>query len=62
MSIESKEIKDIYALYQNLHERTYAEVKAEREERKKNIKDPFRNTTIEKEDGTKIFKVLSLSY
>ena len=56
MSIESKEINDIYALYQNLHERTYAEVKAEREERIKNIKDPFRNTTIEKEDGTKIKK------
>jgi len=49
MSIESKEINDIYALYQNLHERTYAEVKAEREERKKNIKDPFRNTTIVKD-------------
>ena len=48
MSIESKEIKDIYALYQNLSERTYAEVKAEREERIKNIKDPFRNTTIVK--------------
>ena len=54
MSIESKEINDIYALYQNIHERTYAEVKAEREEKKKNIKDPFRNTTIEKEDGTKL--------
>ena len=54
MSIESKEIKDIYALYQNLQERTWAEVKAEREEKKKNIKDPFRNTSIEKEDGTKL--------
>ena len=49
MSIESREIKDIHTLYQNLSERTYAEVKAEREERKKNIKDPFRNTTIVKD-------------
>ena len=56
MSIESKEIKDIYALYQNLSERTYAEVKAEREERIKNIKDPFRKTTIQTKDGKELKK------
>ena len=56
MSIESKEIRDIYALYQNLSERTYAEVKAEREERIKNIKDPFRKTTIGTEDGKELKK------
>ena len=53
MSIESKEIKDIYTLYQNLSEETARERMQKNKER---IKNPFGNVTIEKEDGTKLKK------
>ena len=51
MSIESKEIKDIYALYQNINENS------RRDEFKKNverIKNPFKNTTIVTKDGKEL--------
>lgn len=53
MSIESKEIKDIYALYQNLYEETARERFQKNKER---LKNPLGNVTIEKEDGTKLKK------
>tara|TARA_B100000700_G_scaffold79669_1_gene89679 strand:+ start:1260 stop:2645 length:1386 start_codon:yes stop_codon:yes gene_type:complete len=51
MSIESKEIKDIYALYQNINENS------RRDEFRKNverIKNPFKNTTIVTKDGKEL--------
>jgi len=60
MSIESKEIKDIYALYQNLYEEKtesqlrYEKRKAEFEKRKESIKNPFGNTTIQTKDGKEL--------
>jgi len=53
MSIESKEIKDIHALYQNLYEETARERMQRNKER---VKNPLGNVTIEKEDGTKLKK------
>ena len=51
MSIESKEIKDIHALYQNLYEETARERMQKNIER---IKNPFGNTTIETRDGKEL--------
>ena len=53
MSIESKEVRDIHALYQNLHEETARERMQKNKER---VKNPLGNVTIEKEDGTKLKK------
>ena len=53
MSIESREIKDIHTLYQNLYEETARERMRKNKER---IKNPFGNVTIEKEDGSKLKK------
>ena len=58
MSIESKEVKDIYTLYQNINEQDAKERlnarKAEFEKRKERIRNPFGNTTIETEDGKEL--------
>ena len=51
MSIESKEIKDIYALYQNLYEETARE---RFQRRKEEIKNPFGKTTIQTKDGKEL--------
>mgnify|MGYP001415844051 CR=1 FL=1 len=51
MSIESKEIKDIHALYQNLYEETARERMRKNIER---VKNPFGNTTIETKDGKEL--------
>ena len=51
MSIESKEVRDIYALYQNISENS------RRDEFKKNverIRNPFKNTTIVTKDGKEL--------
>tara|TARA_B100001093_G_scaffold501827_1_gene554003 strand:+ start:2028 stop:3455 length:1428 start_codon:yes stop_codon:yes gene_type:complete len=51
MSIESKEIKDIHALYQNLYEETARERMQRNKER---ITNPFKNTTIVTKDGKEL--------
>ena len=51
MSIESKEIKDIYSLYQNLYEETARE---RFQRRKEEIKNPFGKTTIQTKDGKEL--------
>ena len=51
MSIESKEIKDIHALYQNLYEETARERMRKNIER---VKNPFGNTTIVTKDGKEL--------
>ena len=51
MSIESKEVKDIYALYQNINEETARERMRKNIER---VKNPFGNTTIQTQDGKEL--------
>ena len=51
MSIESREIKDIHTLYQNLYEETARERMRKNIER---VKNPFGNTTIETKDGKEL--------
>ena len=51
MSIESKEVRDIHALYQNLHEETARERMQKNKER---VKNPFGKTTIGTPDGKEL--------
>jgi len=51
MSIESKEVRDIYALYQNINENARRD---EFEKRKERIRNPFGNTTIVTKDGKEL--------